>query len=225
MRRAATEAFRLAIAGGATPEVAKAQARTAGQEAWIAFKRAAQVTSNRAPATTPDKSSLGGAVGREGSGMLAAPAVLILAPTRELCSQTADTAAQVSKLCTRLIAYIDYSGLVRVVDGDLNSITIFTYPASRTYFRIFLPPAAHPELTRALPDPITFGPARRELRAERLERRLLQLVQGLLCHDGPYLGRLDDGRHLVRAEPLYRGHAWPRRQDRLDAADAHQQEL
>ena len=64
--------------------------------------------------------------------------------------QTADTAAQVSKLCTRLIAYIDYSGLVRVVDGDLNSITIFTYPASRTYFRIFLPPAAHPELTRAL---------------------------------------------------------------------------
>jgi superfamily II DNA/RNA helicase len=95
MRGAATEAFRLAIAGGATSEVAKAQARTAGQEAWKAFKRAAQVT--RAPATTTDQSSLGGAAGREGSGVLAAPAVLILAPTRELCSQTADTAALITR--------------------------------------------------------------------------------------------------------------------------------
>ena len=48
-------------------------------------------------------------------------------------AQSANAIAQVSKACTRLIAYVDFSGLVRVVDGDLNSITIFTYPASQNY--------------------------------------------------------------------------------------------
>jgi hypothetical protein len=45
----------------------------------------------------------------------------------------ANTWVQVGKNCTRLIAYVDYSGLVRVVDGNLDSISIFTYPASNNF--------------------------------------------------------------------------------------------
>jgi len=47
--------------------------------------------------------------------------------------QTANTITHVSSSCTRLIAYIDATGLVRVVDGDLNSISVFTYPANNYY--------------------------------------------------------------------------------------------
>jgi hypothetical protein len=48
-------------------------------------------------------------------------------------SQTANSVVQVGAACVRLIAYVDLSGLVRVVDGDLGSVSAFTYPANNIY--------------------------------------------------------------------------------------------
>jgi len=48
-------------------------------------------------------------------------------------SQTANSVVQVGAACVRLIAYVDSLGLVRVVDGDLGSISAFTYPANNIY--------------------------------------------------------------------------------------------
>ncbi len=85
MRAAATEAFKRAVAAGAAPDEAKAQARKAGKAAWKAARRSAAAAAAAAA----------GAAAAEGA--VAAPAVLVLAPTRELCQQTAETAALIAR--------------------------------------------------------------------------------------------------------------------------------
>jgi hypothetical protein len=87
MREAATEAFKRAVAGGATQAEAKELARKAGKAAWKAAKRPAAARAASAAAA--------GAAAGEAAGVaagVAAPTVLVLGPTRELCQQTAETA-------------------------------------------------------------------------------------------------------------------------------------
>eukprot|EP00964_Phaeocystis_antarctica_P011075 scaffold6090_cov42-Phaeocystis_antarctica.AAC.1 len=89
MRAAATEAFKLALAAGATQADAKVQARKAGKAAWKAAKRPAAARAASAAAAG------GGGGGGEAPGV-AAPMVLVLGPTRELCQQTAETARAIA---------------------------------------------------------------------------------------------------------------------------------
>ena len=91
MAEAATAAFKSAVQAGTTPDEAKAIARVEGQKAWVAAKRAAkqQQKAEAAGGAAAGGSMPSGAMDRS---QMAAPLALVLAPTRELCLQTAETA-------------------------------------------------------------------------------------------------------------------------------------
>jgi len=101
MRTAAAAAFKRALAAGVPSDEAKAVARSQGKTAWKAAK-AEQAQRDAAAAAAPSHAATRAAATPSDGTPAASPSVLILAPTRELCQQTADTARKIAEaLCAK----------------------------------------------------------------------------------------------------------------------------